>query len=167
MIFLIISVIAAIAGVIIECLVSNENKGLGGFIVGCAALLFILGSLVPTGAAYNHNLNDLGKIRQFKADEAIYQQKADALTGQFRTILAVQYPNFEKKIFQDLSPKNVGAYLAAYPQLRTVEALQTLVRQINDLQSQVYQQGININQSKKNLYVRKRDPFLISFLLPS
>lgn len=141
---------------------------------GAAALLLIAGVFIPTTVVYVQQLNSRASITQYQQNQAVYNKKANDLTARFTTILGVQYPKFEKAIFdkigpkaKTLSPASVDAYMVAYPQLKTSTVLVKLVDEINTLRSQIYDQQLAIIQTQKEIKVRTQNPCLLTFLLPS
>jgi len=144
-----------------------------GLWVGIFAFLFLFGgAVIPTTVAYVNQVSDRAAIVQFQSTRTIYESRATDLTKRFTRVLAVQYPAFEKKIFAELGakavqPESIEAYLAAYPQIRTSETLSKLVDEIRSLRDQIYAQDRNIVQAAKDMYVRRHNPWYLTFLLPS
>lgn len=141
----------------------SEDAFLGNI---CAAIIFgfcftFFGSLIPTLVAYTNNVNDTQDIFKYQRNEQTYIKRAENLTGQFKSYLAVQYPNYEKSIFKAISPGNVAAYLVKYPELRSSETIVALVNQIRDLNDAVYQQELSISQKLANIGSRQHNIMLI------
>ena len=135
--------------------------------------LLIVGLLI-TGIFYVRQLDQEASVTQYQSNGAIYVQKAQTLTKTFTTILAVQYPKYEKSIFAKLGPgaekqistSQVNAYMVAYPQLHTSDDLVKLVDKINSLQNNIYAQQLAVVAAHKTIRVRQRNPWLITWLLP-
>ena len=173
MIFLTIGLILLIPGLINLYIVSGQDwntrwsvRQCWAFwptVFGTAAIFF--GALIPTAVAYVGQIGDEASIQQARSNEVIYKTKADALTKQLSGYLAVQYPNFEKKVFSEIAG-SPSLLFTVFPQLQSSQTLLALTRQISSLQDQVYAQQTAITQYEKNIAVRRRNPFFIPFLLP-
>lgn len=144
----------------------SVTKQVGAALAGVAAVFLLFGALIPTGVAYYNQINDKATIQQYQSNKTVYQKRATYLTGQFQTYLATDYPDIEKQIFGDISPKNVAIYLAQYPQLQSIKALTKLTDEVGQLNDKVYQQQLNINQVQRKITVRQRNPWLLTFLIP-
>ena len=115
---------------------------------------------------YPAQINDFEEIRKFRAIEKIYTEKAENLTAEFKLYLANQYPDHEIKIFNKVKPANVSQYLALYPQIRSSETITLLVKNINELQNDIYNQQIKIVEYMKRVRFRKINPWNIKGLVP-
>jgi len=145
---------------------SNWWFGWGVFfyiISGCFVIVLFIVQLT----LYTNQLNDFENLKKFNELETIYQNKADDLTSQFAKYLYEAYPDYEKEIFQNISPEKVDFYLVKYPELKSSETILALTSKINGLQSDYYQQKINKAEFKKDVRFRKKNPWGIGRLIPS
>ena len=122
--------------------------------------------LAVNAAGYYSHVDDLESITRNKAVVTIYKDKSDTLTKQFVKYL-MNYSDFEKDIYTQISPKDVDIYMVKYPELKSSTTVIALVDNIYKLQDDVYNTEIEIETHKKQLRARKRDPFLMTWLLPS
>lgn len=139
----------------------------GGLIFIFIAMLIILVAFIVSGVEWMNQVSDFENIKKFRQIEAIYQAKAEMLTTEFVKHLAEIYPEHEKDIYDKISPDKVDLYFAKYPELRASETLVALVDRINNLQSDVYDQQINVAESFKNIRFRPRNPWIFSFMIPT
>ena len=117
--------------------------------------------------AWTDQISDFENVKKFQKIEAIYQKKANALTVEFAKHLAQTYPEHEKNIYEKISPDKVVMYFAKYPELRTSDTLVALVDHINKLQTDVYNQQIKTEEALKNTRYRLRNPWYLTFMIPS
>ena len=122
--------------------------------------------LMINAAGYYSHVDDLESITRNNAVVTIYKDKADTLTKQFVKYL-MNYSDFEKDIYTQISPKDVDIYMVKYPELKSSTTVIALVDNIYKLQDDVYNTEIEIETHRKQLRTRKRDPFLITSVLPS
>lgn len=144
----------------------SDYDGCGAILLFFSLVLVATGFLV-SGVEWANQISDFEDIKKFQKVEAIYQAKAEMLTTEFAKHLAETYPEHEKDIYDKISPDKVNMYFARYPELRTSETLVALVEHINKLQSDVYNQQINVEQLLKNTRFRRRNPWYYSFMIPT
>jgi len=144
----------------------NEYPLGGTFLLAIAIIIIIVG-VATSGNGWYEQISDFEDVKKFQKVEAIYHTKATALTKEFANHLAVTYPKHEKDIYSKISPDKVSMYFAKYPELQTSKTLVVLVEHINKLQSDVYNQQINIEQALKNTRLRLRNPWLFTFMIPT
>ena len=111
-------------------------------------------------------MNDIESIKKYQDDKKVYIKKAKALTSEFKLYLASTYPDIEKEIFSKLIPEKVGIFAASFPQIKSSETITKLVSMINDLQSNIYTQELNINRIKRNIRARLRNYLNFPWVLP-
>lgn len=184
MIFLVIALLFAIPGVLLLVFKNNFKTTSRGkrersdsfftaivlFVV--AMVLFTFGSLLPTGVAYMNQLNARASLTKYDKLEVIYTKRANDLTARFTAILGVQYPAFEKAIFEKIGPAKkisaaqVDAYMVAYPELKTSSTLVALVEEIRAQRDLIYQQQTDRIETQMKIHVRTQNPWLLTCLLP-
>jgi len=135
---------------------------IGGLISGIALLLL----LAIFGFGYYGQIKDIENVHRVEANKIIYVNRAEDLTNRFKDLLSVQYPNYEKSVFDKITSQNPEVLFVAYPQLRAIEGLNKLVDQIRSLRGKIYAQDIEINDYLKRIRVRKRDIMQLGFWYP-
>lgn len=145
-----------------------------GWLIAIGVVALVGGCLIPTGIAYVSQLNAKASLTKYDQLQVVYTRRASDLTARFTTILGVQYPKFEKAIFEGIGPNaaspitpaTIDAYMVAYPQLKTSETLLELVSQIRSQRDLIYQQQVDRVNTEMEIYVRSRNPWLIGVVLP-
>jgi len=130
-------------------------------IIVCVALLIVLNV-----CGVYRQLNGFESLTMLERQEQICSTKAQALTDEFAHYLAEMYPEHEARIYDRISPDNLNVYLVQYPELRTHETLLSLVSNINQLQSDVYDKQLERETIKRDLRFRPKSPVLIGWLIP-
>ena len=125
----------------------------------------VLGLLL-NGICYFNQIDSIESIERDKKVVTIYKKKADVLTKQFVKYL-MNYSEFEKDIYTKISPKDIDIYMVKYPELKASTTVIALVDNIYKLQDDVYNTEIAIEQYKKDIRARLRNPFVVASLLPS
>lgn len=139
----------------------------GAVILYAIAGVIVLIAFLSTGQSYSSQISDFENIKKYEKVEAIYANKAKALTAEFAKYLAGIYPEHEKNIYEKISPEQVDIYLVKYPELRASETIMELTRQINQLQSDVYGQQIKKEDTLKNIRYRLRSPWIFHSWMPT
>lgn len=129
-------------------------------------IVFTVFFLLANTFSYYHHLDNIESIERNKSVVTIYQSKADTLTKQFVKYL-MNYSDFEKDIYSKISPQDVDIYMVKYPELKSSTTVIALVDNIYKLQDDVYSTEIGTEDHRKQLRVRKRNPFILTSLLPS
>ena len=144
---------------------TDWNIGAGFFLT--FSIITVCFALIASGIGWAGQVDDIENIKKFQQVEVIYQKKAEALTTEFAKHLADAYPKHEREIFEKISPDKVSWYFSKYPELRSSETLMALVKEINKLQSDVYNQQIAVEQMRQNIRFRLRNPWFFTFMIPA
>ena len=115
---------------------------------------------------YFEQINDIEGIKKSAENKDIYSRKRDALTGIFKQHLAVEYPKYEKEIFDKLLPANISIVATMFPEIKMSEIILDFCKRISTLENMVYQQELDITESEKRIRIRLRNKMLFWFLLP-
>lgn len=162
MIFLILLGLALVL-VVLGVVFDSEDCAIFGLIA--AVPIAAIGLLVSV-VGYTHQVNNYAQIAQYKANQQIYVKKSQTLTREFTNLLAVRYPNLEKSVYVKFA-SNPNLVFTMFPQLRSADTFTTLANEIGQLQSNVYDQELNITKAQKDITVRKRNPWLVTWILPN
>ena len=133
---------------------------------GVLTVLILLVLLLSNGEGYFNHIDNIESIERDKKVVTIYKDKAVSLTKQFAKYL-MNYSDFEKDIYSQISPKDVEIYLVKYPELKSSKTVLALVDNIYKLQDDVYATEIAIEDHKKDMRARLRNPFIFTSILPS
>ncbi len=123
-------------------------------------------NLVANAAMYLGQVENIEKIPEAEARQAIFVEKANALTGEFKMWLGKEYPDVEKEIFKSLTPATISIFAAKFPEIKSSETIMNLVSRISDLQSSIYREKLDIEGSKRRIRITKRNPFILNRIIP-
>jgi hypothetical protein len=140
-------------------------KSAGAVLSVLGIIALVLTFLIFLGGYYGQ-VKDLSNIERYEADKSVYVTRATDLTDRFKALLAQDYPEYEERIFNKITPSNLQVAFIMYPQLRNIEGINKLVEQIRELQDSVYEQDIKINEVRKKITIRSRDILQLGFLYP-
>ena len=115
---------------------------------------------------YTGQISAAEDLVKFERLEQIYEVRADALTEQFAAYLVDLYPEYEKSIFESISPDGIDLYLVKYPELRASETILALVAQIRSLQDDRYRQQVLREMTLKRMRFRTRNPWILNYFIP-
>jgi hypothetical protein len=159
-----------LAGVafIVHLVFDKKVSGYEGAWGGCAVVFVFIAALclfflvLGTAIEFDGQKNDYYDLKKIDGLEAMFKDKAEALTTQFASYLAVSYPQHEKEIFAQISPEKIGVYAAAYPAIKSSETMMALVGEISKLQADRYQQKADRIQKLRDIEYRKHSPWTIN-----
>lgn len=109
---------------------------------------------------YIKNLKVQESILMLKNNKQIYLKQANELLPQFKEILG-NYGKFEERIYDKITLNNYNVFLANYPELKNIEAVQSLVKSISNYTEKIYAIDIEIEKQKAQLRVDSQNPFII------
>jgi hypothetical protein len=129
-------------------------------------VIFILLLILHTMFGYTHQIGAFEKLKEQQNIVGLYESKAKSLTMQFAKYL-LPYQDYEKSIYDKISPDNIDIYMAKYPELRTSDTIIALVDNIHGLQTEVYDAKITIERIKRKMRYRKVDPWAVTYFIPT
>lgn len=133
------------------------------------AVIYLITNIGVFCSAVHKQINDIEEIGEKKGTKLIYEKQRDELISQATLYLGEKYPEHEKELFKLIAEKNSEAVvnlLGAFPEIKTADMLKTLVGKIEKLHGNVYYQDTEIEKLKRKIRVRKRNPYMIKYLLP-
>jgi len=145
---------------------TSSDYGVACKFFGWVSITLIFVGFIVSGISWAIQTNDFEDMKKFQELERVYQSKAEILMNDFAGYLSEQYPEHERGIYDSISPDEVNVYLIVYPRLKSSDTLMVLVEQINQLQTDVYQQRIETEQLRKKIRFCSRNPWLFGFMIP-
>lgn len=133
----------------------------------CSLCFFFIFVVIVNAVGYTNQINDIEQIEKIEANKVIFEVRANDLTERLSVLLETKYPEHERAIFENLTPDNAELVFVAYPQLRAIEGFTKLADQIKGLRDKIYAQDVKITEHEKEIRVRDRSIFLLTWLLPS
>lgn len=88
------------------------------------------------------------------------QERAEELLPQLKTEVS-KYLNHEASVLNSLSPKNASILLVQYPQLRSSEAVVSLLKSIEQTQNLIYEQKQEQADLLSDIYFAQRNVFFV------
>lgn len=122
--------------------------------------------VIANGVCYYGQIEDIEKIIECEERKVIKKNKATILTAEFIKYLSGKYLDHEKEVFKGLTPDKVSIFAAGYPEVKASDTLLALVKKINELQTSIYDEDLNVANMKKNMRVRSRNLWILPFLMP-
>lgn len=149
--FILLSIICLAVGV--PCLIKWLANGYGetgygeGF--GWCLFLFILFMLFAVGISIDCSIthkNNYNKLTMLESNRKIYENKYVAIGNEFKSELS-KYPIHEKEVFNKITPEKISLYFVKYPELRSVESIILLSKELASLQSKIYDADLEYNNT--------------------
>jgi uncharacterized protein YsxB (DUF464 family) len=128
-------------------------------------LLFVITTIFQL-VEYSCQISDGEELVKIGNFEEIYTNKSDVLTQQFAGYLADIYPEYEKNIFESISPDGIDLYLVKYPEIKASETIMLLVSEIRMLQGDIYDQQLERAQVVRNMSYREKSPWIVQWFMP-
>jgi len=145
----------------------ETNYNAGAWILSIIGIIILILSVFFTMLYYSGQKSDYETLRKLKKCEAIYADKANSLTAQFKAYLAETYPQHERDIFDKVALNKPEVYLVKYPELRTIEGFMGLVGEIGKLQTDRYNQQIERERVLKNMRFAIKNPWIFYWWIPT
>lgn len=125
--------------------------GVIGGIVGAITLLV-------QGSFYYNFVERQEKITEYERLKEIYKKQAEAILGEIKQYLTVNYPEHEAKIFQAISDaaKNSTAFMIHYPELKADETILAMAESYKKYWGSVYGADKNMEELRRKNRVAAR-----------
>ena len=160
-------ILLSILGVLIISLFVAPYASEGFFVLFAFSIAATLANLIANAAMYVQQVDYIERIPEAEARQAIFVEKAKALTEEFKIWLGEKYPDFEKELFKNLIPQNVAVFAVQFPEIKSSETITKLVSKINSLQSDIYNERLSIERYRRHIRIIKRNPFIITKIMPT
>jgi len=96
----------------------------------------------------------------------IYVERADSLLVDFKEILLISYPQYEKEIFGDMTPKDLQMLFVKYPDVKNALVQMNYTDKLQVLKDDIYNKEIEIETIKREIQFRYIDPWIFGSWLP-
>ncbi len=145
----------------------NNKESLGGtgiafIVIGC--FIFVI-EVISEFSNYSGQIRRFENLRAENKKIVLLEEKCTSLTKSFSYYLGEKYPEFEKQIFEKISPAsaegNIIALLSHYPELRSSESIGKLVDQINSLTSDLYARKISREDICQKIRFKEKSPWIL------
>lgn len=169
MFFVILFLVFLFLGIIGTILYYKDTEELGvifmaiGYTVG--VILFLI-CLCLNLSAYYDQIDNIESLQQIDQEIVILEKRSETLLPEFRRYLVELYPEYEKNVYDKISPENISIYLVKYPELKTIEGVKLLVEKINQIKDSIYQKEIEKTKVEKDIRVRGRNKLILTGILP-
>lgn len=130
----------------------DRDNGLIALCISLAIAAGLMGGIVNGINSINHR-NDHNKLSMLDSNRSIYERKYETIGSELRLELS-KYPKFESEMFDKISPEKLDLYFVRYPNLRSVESISLLAKQLASLKSAIY--DIDVAYNEVVLVMRKR-----------
>ena len=153
-----IIVFVVLLGVIGLCRYLKQEEACVVFSMVTGAIIFMVSLILMI--EYVNNLKARENLLMLKNTKQIYLKQANELIPQFKEILG-NYGKFEERIYDKITINNYNVFVANYPELKNIEAVQSLVQNISDYTQKIYKMDELIEEQKAILRVDSQNPFII------
>lgn len=134
------------------------------------ATVYLVANIISFRCNVYNQIEDIEKIEESRNNKTIYEGQRDELISQVTLYLGEKYPEHEKELFRLIAEKNseaVVTLLGAFPEIKSADVLKKLVSDVQKLHGYVYGQDIKIEKLKRQIRVRKRNPYILRCFLPT
>lgn len=133
-------------------------------VFSCILFLVLMGVNLSTISMQKGRYQDLRTLQETKQ---IYQTRLTEMTVKFENILIKNYPNYEKDIFDKITPEDFTMLMVKYPELKTALTSINYVDKIQGLNDDVYQMDIHIRNKVNEIRFCLINPWVMTWFLPS
>jgi len=128
---------------------------------GAVGLLLVIICIL---ALYITTICDNQSITMVTENIKVFQKKYDAIGLELKTELS-KYPEYEKDIFEKISPEAMSLYFVKYPELKSIESVTLLTTELVRLHSVIYDQQIERNRFIKDILYRNDNKLVYSVFM--
>lgn len=100
-------------------------------------------------------------------NKMIYQKKADDLTAKFKEVLIDSYPNYEKALFDKMTPEDFRMLMVKYPEIKASLTSINFVDKLDALYKDIYDTDIQSRKIVQEIRYNFVNPWAISAFVPS
>jgi hypothetical protein len=133
-------------------------------VFSCILFVVLLGVNLTTISIQKGRYQDLQTLQEKKE---IYQKKLSEMTVKYESILIKNYPNYEKEIFDKITPEDFTMLMVKYPELKTALTSINYVDKIKELNDDVYNMDINIRNKVNEIRFCLVNPWVITLFIPN
>jgi len=138
--------------------VENNNGhtfliGMSIFFAAVSAIVIIV-TFIQQIALPQCVLDEISEATKIKRKIKLFKEQMDDYIKQVSETMTKLYPEFEKEIFKSVSPNNVKdlrTYLAQYPEIKFNSILETHIKNILNLNSNIYEEKAHLEYCYKRL----------------
>jgi hypothetical protein len=112
-------------------------------------------------AIYYKQIYDFETIKNIKNRKKIYENKMNDVLPQLKMYLGKNYAEYEKDIYKSINSKDYAIFLANYPKLQNIKAVQGLIENINKYYNHIYSCDLDVEDKLRDIRVRQQNPFII------
>lgn len=120
-------------------------------------------------AIYNQ-IEDIEKITEARNRKTIFERQRDELISHATLYLGEKFPEHERELFKLIAEKNSQAVvnlLSAFPEIKSADMLKDLVKNVQAQHGKVYYEERAIEELKRKIRIRKRNPYTLGCLIPT
>ena len=129
------------------------------------AVIIVLGCYISMICGVNSSqIHDNQSITMVTENIKVFQKKYDAIGLELKTELS-KYPEYEKDIFEKISPEAMSLYFVKYPELKSIESVTLLTTELVRLHSVIYDQQIERNRFIKDILYRNDNKLVCSVFM--
>lgn len=133
-------------------------------VFSCVLFLVLSGVNLVTISTQKGRYQDLQTLQETKE---IYQKRLTEMTIKYEDILIKNYPNYEKGIFDKITPEDFTMLMVKYPELKTALTSINYVDKIKELNDDVYTMDIKIRNKVNEIRFCLINPWVMTWFLPS
>jgi len=132
----------------------------------CAGFFLVLGFFVTCIAISDQVSTNVTIDKTYRVQEVL-NRKANALIPQFRQVLAQEYPQYEKEIFEKISsPGAAEAFLVKYPEIKASVTITEFSKRLSKLREAVWDQKVYREDQIAEASYRKQSPWVLTVFVP-
>lgn len=141
----------------------NLASWIYSILVGLSLVIIMINNLVQISDQKKRFVT----IHMLENQKEIYVERADTLLSDMKNILIEEYPQYEKEIFGDMTPKDLQMLFIKYPDVKNALVSMNYTDKLQNLKDDIYSKEIEIERVKKEINFRYINPWIFGQLLPT
>jgi len=135
-------------------------------VCGILSIVFLVIIGVVTLISITNQKIDLLEVEKLKEKKEILTIRANVLMAEFKQVLIDDYPEFEKEIFNNMSP-DVQLLLVTYPEIKNNLIASNYVEKIQEFLDDVYKKDLEIVNVNRDIKWRFINPWIFNSFMPT
>lgn len=144
------------------------NDYSGAFITNIiCSIVLIIALFVVNFNIISSQKENYTKLEMLQENKMIYQKKADDLTVKFKQVLIDSYPNYEKALFDKMTPEDFRMLMVKYPEIKASLTSINFVDKLDALYKDIYDTDIQSREVVQKIRYNFINPWGINLFVPS
>jgi hypothetical protein len=129
--------------------------------------ILLFATILVNMIVFSTQKSDYLELVKLQESKVILQAKADTMSKMFSDVLVKNYPQYEKDIFDKMTPEDFKILFVKYPEIKASLTNISYVDRIESLYNDIYNMELEMRKIVKDIRYTFVNPWTINFLTPT